>query len=58
MRRAESLTLGEITEFRLCSASARLQGFDAGDFPAFVKLVPMADAELVRLQGEGYAYLK
>jgi len=36
IQRAESLTAGEVIEFRLCSASARLQGFDAADFPEFV----------------------
>ncbi len=57
MRRASSLTMGEIIEIRLCGASARMQGFGEADFPDFVTLVPMADAELVRLQSDGYAYL-
>ncbi|KPK14199.1 MAG: hypothetical protein AMJ67_16465 [Betaproteobacteria bacterium SG8_41] len=38
-------------------AIARLQGFGSGDFHDFVALVPMADAEIVRLQWAGYAYL-
>lgn len=58
MRRANSLTMGEIIEFRLCRASAKMQGFEQQDFPDFVKIVPMADAEIVKLQNEGYAYLR
>ena len=58
LQRARDLSLGEIIEFRLCQASARMQGFDAGDFPDFIAIVPMADAEIVRLQQQGYAYLR
>lgn len=58
MRRAASLVMGEIVAFRLCRASARMQGFHEGEFPAHVTLVPMADAEMAKLQGEGYAYLQ
>lgn len=57
MRRASSLAMGDVIQFRLCLASARMQGYGEGDFPAFVALVPMADAEMVRLQQDGYAYL-
>jgi intracellular sulfur oxidation DsrE/DsrF family protein len=57
MRRAASLVMGEVIQFRLCRASARLQGFGSGEFHDFVALVPMADAEIVRLQWAGYAYL-
>jgi len=58
IQRAASLALGEVIEFRLCRLSARMQGFREGDFPEFVNLVPMADAEIVRLQQAGYAYLR
>jgi len=59
MERAHSLTLGEIVEFRMCKASARLQGFAPEDIQGFVKMVPMADAEIVRLQQEeGFAYMR
>jgi intracellular sulfur oxidation DsrE/DsrF family protein len=57
MHRASSLAMGEVIQFRLCRASARLQGFGSGEFHDFVALVPMADAEIVRLQWAGYAYL-
>jgi intracellular sulfur oxidation DsrE/DsrF family protein len=56
--RAKSLTLGEVIEFRICSASAKMQGFAHEDFPDFVKMVPMADAEIIMLQRQGYAYLR
>ncbi len=58
MQRAQSLTAAEIIQFRLCRASARLQGFTESDFHGFVTVVPMADAEIVQLQRDGYAYLR
>jgi hypothetical protein len=57
MQRADGLTGGEIIQFRLCRASARMQGFSDSDFDKFVAMVPMADAEIAQLQHEGYAYL-
>lgn len=56
-QRAQSLVMGEIIQFRLCQASARMQGFAPKDFDRFVELVPMADAEIIRLQQAGHAYL-
>jgi len=59
MERAQSLTIGTPVEFRLCRAAARMQGFEPRDVHGFVKMVPMADAEIVRLQREeGYAYMR
>lgn len=58
MQRALSMSMGEIIQFRLCRASAAMQGFQPEDFPDFATLVPMADAEIVQLQQHGYAYLK
>lgn len=55
--RAHQLTFSDIIQFRLCQASATMQGFARKDFDDFIELVPMADAEIVRLQHEGYAYL-
>jgi intracellular sulfur oxidation DsrE/DsrF family protein len=57
-QRANSLSLGEIIQFRVCAASAKMQGYKSTDFPSFVKVVPMADAEIVMLQQQGYAYLR
>ncbi len=58
--RAEGLTHGEIVEFRLCRAAAKARyHLDAADFHGFIKVVPMADAEIIRLQNdEGYAYMR
>ncbi|HSH31022.1 MAG TPA: hypothetical protein VK971_14035, partial [Thiohalobacter sp.] len=59
MRRAQSLTVGGIIEFRMCRAAARGYGYVPKDIHGFVKMVPMADAEIVRLQQEeGYAYMR
>jgi len=57
-QRAYSLTAAEIIEFRICAASARMQGFEEGDLPDFVRMVPMADGEIVMLQNAGYAYIR
>lgn len=59
MQRAQSLSVGDVVEYRMCRAAARLQGFQPKDIHGFVKMVPMADAEIVRLQQEeGFAYMQ
>ncbi|NNJ94920.1 MAG: hypothetical protein HKP57_09275 [Halobacteria archaeon] len=59
MRRAQSLTLSGPIEFRMCRVAARGRGLEPGDIHGFVTMVPMADAELVRLQQEeGYVYMQ
>lgn len=58
MDRARSLARGEIIQFRLCKASAKMQGFKENQIQNFVVQVPMADAEIVKLQQQGYAYLR
>jgi intracellular sulfur oxidation DsrE/DsrF family protein len=59
MHRAQSLSVGDVVEYRMCRAAARLQGFQPKDIHGFVKMVPMADAEIVRLQQEeGFAYMQ
>lgn len=55
--RARDLATGEVIRFRLCQASARMQGFTPQDFDRFIEPVPMADAEIIRLQQAGHAYL-
>ncbi len=57
MQRAQSLTVGTSIEFRMCHAAARLLNYESSDIHGFVKMVPMADAEIVRLQHDGYAYM-
>jgi uncharacterized protein len=59
MVRAQSLSVGDVVEFRMCKASAKLQGYKPEDIHGFIKMVPMADAEIVRLQQEeGFAYMR
>lgn len=59
MTRAQSLTVGGTIKFRMCQVAARGHGFAPGDIHAFVEIVPMADAEIVRLQREeDYAYMR
>jgi len=39
--------------------SAAFKGYAPKDIHGFVKMIPMADAEIIRLQlEEGYAYIK
>lgn len=59
MQRAQSLSIGDVIEFRMCKIAARQQGLKPEDIHGFVKMVPMADAEIVRLQQEeGFAYMQ
>lgn len=58
MQRAQGATLSGIIEFRMCRLAAEMHGLQPGDIHGFITLVPMADAEIVRLQQEGYAYMR
>lgn len=59
MQRAQSLSVGDVIEFRMCKAAAALRGLQPKDIHGFVKMVPMAEAEIARLQQEeGFAYVK
>jgi intracellular sulfur oxidation DsrE/DsrF family protein len=59
IQRARSLELSGPIRFLVCRAAAKMRGFAPEDFYDFVEIVPMADAEIVRLQQEeGYAYLR
>jgi intracellular sulfur oxidation DsrE/DsrF family protein len=59
MQRAQSLTLAGPIEFRMCRVAAAGHGFEPEDIHGFVKIVPMADAEIIRLQQqEGYVYMR
>lgn len=59
MERARSLTLAGPVEFRMCRVAARGHGLEPDDIHGFVRVVPMADAEIVRLQQEeGYVYMR
>lgn len=57
-RRAQSLTVGDVIQIRLCQLAARGQGLGPEDIHGFVDMVPMGDAEIVRLQvEEAHAYM-
>ncbi|MDT8388117.1 MAG: DsrE family protein [Thiogranum sp.] len=59
MTRAQSLTVGGTIEIRMCETAARGYGLTPPELHGFVQMVPMADAEIVRLQQEsGYAYMQ
>jgi intracellular sulfur oxidation DsrE/DsrF family protein len=59
MRRAQSLTVAGTVEFRMCRVAAAGHDLEPDEIHGFVKVVPMADAEIVRLQQEeGYVYMQ
>lgn len=59
MRRAQSLTLAGPIQFRMCRVAAHTRGFEPGDIHGFVTMVPMADAEIIRLQHEeGHVFMQ
>lgn len=59
MRRAQSLTVGGVIDIRMCRIAARAHGHEPEDIHGFVNMVPMADAEIIRLQQEeGYVYMR
>jgi intracellular sulfur oxidation DsrE/DsrF family protein len=59
MRRAQSLTVAGTVQFRMCRVAAAGHGLEPDEIHGFVKIVPMADAEIVRLQQEeGYVYMQ
>lgn len=56
--RLQSLATTDVIQFRMCQVAAKSRGLTAKDLPEFIQLVPMGDAEVVRLQREGYASMK
>ena len=58
MNRAQSLTVGTSIEFRMCRVAAKQRNYEAKDIHGFVEMVPMADAEIVKLQHDNYAYMR
>ena len=58
MKRAQSLTVGGIIDIRMCRVAAKRRGFEPADIHGFVTIVPMADAEIIELQGQGFAYMQ
>lgn len=60
MTRAYNQALSGVVEFRMCKASAQFRyALLPKDIQGFVNMVPMADAEIIRLQNEeSYAYMR
>ncbi len=58
MVRAQSLTVGGIIDIRMCRVSAHRRGFEPQDIHGFITMVPMADAEIIDLQKQGFAYMQ
>jgi len=59
MHRSQSLVEGEVLKIRMCEIAARNKGYEPADIHGFVEVVPMGDAEIVRLQyEEGHAYME
>ncbi len=59
MKRAQSLVESEALSIRMCKIAAQSQGFAPEDIHGFVEMIPMGDAEIIRLQyEEGHAYMQ
>lgn len=59
LKRAQSLTVGDVLSIKMCKLAAEGQGYQPEDIHGFVELVPMGDAEIIRLQyEEGHAYMQ
>lgn len=59
MQRAQSLVESEAVIIKMCKIAAQGQGFSAKDIHGFVEMIPMGDAEIIRLQyEEGHAYMQ
>lgn len=53
---AAKLAENKKLSIRICGAHVKSHGMAAEDFHGFVKIVPNAMAEIMKLQSEGYAY--
>jgi len=59
MHRAQSLVESEALKIKMCEIAAEGQGYQAKDIHGFVEMVPMGDAEIIRLQYEdNHAYMQ
>ena len=59
LMRAYGLSLDGVIEFRMCQAAAKMMHYTEKEIHGFINMVPMADAEIIRLQKEeGYAYMR
>jgi intracellular sulfur oxidation DsrE/DsrF family protein len=59
MQRAQSLVESEALSIRMCKIAAQSQGYSPEDIHGFIEMVPMGDAEIIRLQyEEAHAYMQ
>ena len=59
MHRAQSLVEGEVLTIKMCRIAAKSRGYEPEDIHGFVEIIPMGDAEIIRLQyEEGHAYMQ
>ena len=59
MQRAQSLVDSEVLQIRMCRIAAQGHGYEPRDIHGFVNMVPMGDAEIIRLQNEeNHAYMR
>lgn len=59
MHRAQSLVESEALKIKMCKIAAQAQGFSIKNIHGFIEMVPMGDAEIIRLQyEEGHAYMQ
>ncbi len=59
MHRAQSLVVSEAITIKMCKIAAEGQGYAPKDIHGFIEMVPMGDAEIVRLQyEEAHAYMQ
>ena len=50
---------GDVLKMRMCKLAAEGQGYKPKDIHGFIKIVPMGDAEIIRLQNEEHhAYMQ
>jgi len=59
MQRARSLVESKVLIIRMCKVAAQAQGYAPKDIQNFVEMIPMGDAEIIRLQNEeAHAYMQ
>ena len=59
MQRAASLVSSEVLKIKMCKIAAEGKGLQPEDIHGFVEMVPMGDAEIIRLQNEeAHAYMR
>ncbi len=59
MQRAQSLVDSEVLKIKICEAAAEGLGYKPKNIHGFVEIIPMGDAEIIRLQNEeDHAYMQ